>query len=138
MVRGRNHQAVATHIIDKDEEAVQHPPHLGDVVLGAACETQRIKLIEQENGPLLLDRVKHLPQLGCGFAQKLGEQGIQPEDEQRQTQFVRERVGGHRLAASGWAQQQQPLTRTQTVLTQPGELLLFLDHPAEADFQRWG
>ncbi|MCY1242020.1 hypothetical protein D9M72_549580 [compost metagenome] len=79
---GRSHdQALRPILLDKLQEHVERPTHLGDIVLATTLKPERVEFIEQVDAARGLQCVEHQAQLRRALAHELGDQGVEPSHE---------------------------------------------------------
>jgi hypothetical protein len=68
---------------------------------------KRVELVKKKNAGLLAGELENLSNVRGGLAQIGRNKPVELHHEERQTEFVREHLGAHRLSAAGWSAKQQ-------------------------------
>ena len=118
VVRGRNHDDVARQLIQLHQQERDDTLDLAGLVRIAALLTYRIELIEEQDARPGPNIVKEFSQSGVRLAEIAPNERIIPNDEKRQPQRLRNRLGEGGLAVPRWAREQDPVTRFVAVRAQ--------------------
>lgn len=78
---------VGVVLFDHLEEAVQYAPDFADIFGDPAFRTDGVELVKEVDAPHPTGGVDDLAKFGCGLSHEPGDQAVQSNLEQRQTEF---------------------------------------------------
>jgi hypothetical protein len=104
-------EVVRLEAIKQLKKTIDHPlefPMFGRVIAALA---DSVKVIKQEHPVTTRGEVENFAEVGCGLAEKRRDYRVKANDQQGETELVRNDLGTETLAGAGWATEEESLSR---------------------------